>query len=115
VETVEGEQVEVALDSACVPATAGQGQLSPGDTVTLTVRPEKVLLAPTADDEQGPVGTVLEAVYIGTDTRYVVRLDEGQTLVARLQNGAGPRPQPYAVGDRVRVHWHAADARTLRE
>ena len=115
VQRVQGAQVEVTLDGVCVAATTGEGPLAPGDTVTLTLRPEKMLLAPAAEGEQGVAGTILESVYIGTDTRYVVRLDEGQTVVVRSQNAAGSQPHSYAVGDRVRVWWHGGDARVLVE
>ncbi|MCB9150433.1 MAG: ABC transporter ATP-binding protein [Caldilineaceae bacterium] len=89
--------------------------------LTITVRPEKVLLAPPAELLNGAMagsklycaqGVVQEAVYIGTDTRYQVALPTGESLVVRAPN-MRQRGQDYKVGDTVQVAVYEEDLRPL--
>lgn len=76
-----------------------------GDSI-LVVRPEKLRLAsvdePTHDPHGRLLGTVVNKLYLGTDTVYHVDLDGGQTLRARIQN-ASDEESRFAVGAAVRV------------
>lgn len=59
-------------------------------------------------------GRVLEAIYIGTDTRYRVNLNGGETsLVVRVQNFGSRYDTMFNVGDEVYVHWAAENAQIL--
>ncbi|MEZ4660015.1 MAG: ABC transporter ATP-binding protein [Caldilineaceae bacterium] len=89
--------------------------------LTITVRPEKVLLTPPAEMLNGAAngsklyhapGVVQEAVYIGTDTRYQVALPSGESLVVRAPN-ISQRGGGYKVGDAVQVAVHEEDLRPL--
>jgi putative spermidine/putrescine transport system ATP-binding protein len=90
------------------------------DGARFTVRPEKIHLL--ADGEASPAGmegapgTVREVVYLGSVTRYVVELDEGQVLVALRQNldttaGEALRER----GRRVRLAWAPQHAKAVAE
>ncbi len=86
--------------------------------VTLTVRPEKVSVAPREAFSRDAAqilfeGIVREAVYIGTDTRYVVELPTLESVVARIQSSARHRPGEFAPGDKVVVWCEAEDMRLL--
>ncbi|MCC7164715.1 MAG: ABC transporter ATP-binding protein [Anaerolineae bacterium] len=88
--------------------------------VTLTVRPEKVGISRPESfaDEAKRIsfsGVIREAVYIGTDTRYLVGLSNAETLVARLQSSPGHRPGEYAIDDPVIVWFEPGDIRLLTE
>ena len=77
---------------------------------TFTVRPEKIHLsqpdAPVAADEVSAVGTIESVVYLGSDTRYVVRLEAGTTLVVTQQNLATSSMEALAAqGRAVRLVW----------
>ncbi len=92
--------------------------LERGAQVTVTVRPEKVCLARPAEfaPQHGRIsfqGTVREAVYIGTDTRYLIGLPTAETVVARVQSSAGHRPGEFRVNESVMLWCEAADARVL--
>ena len=89
--------------------------------LTITVRPEKVLLRPPTELLNGAMagsklyhaqGVVQEAVYIGTDTRYQVALPTGESLVVRAPN-MRQRGQDYKVGDAVQVAVYEEDLRPL--
>ena len=89
--------------------------LTSGQPTTVTIRPEKVVLTKLNQDGHFKLaGTLEDIVYLGTDTRYVVRLTSGETLVARIQNtserGLGG---DYDIGERVNVSWSPKDARVL--
>jgi len=87
-----------------------------GRGAVVTVRPEKVKLSePGKAPQESLSATVNEVVYIGTDTRYMLSLKDGQPMVARIQNGSGAEWREYARGDNVKVHWTEDDARILNE
>ena len=79
------------------------------------MRPEKIRIL--ADSEQAPeavAGVVSEVVYLGSVTRYVVDLDEGETVVALRQNADASASDVLAArGRRVRLAWSPQYARPL--
>ncbi|MGZ9160696.1 MAG: ABC transporter ATP-binding protein [Candidatus Limnocylindrales bacterium] len=81
-----------------------------GRAGTYTIRPEKIRLA-DADavvdtDETGATGHILDVVYLGPDTRYIVELDAGARLVVTQQNLATTSTQALAQqGRAVRLVW----------
>jgi spermidine/putrescine transport system ATP-binding protein len=85
------------------------GQPSPGQRVTLALRPEKIVLR-----RGGQQGRVVQAMYIGTDTNYDVELPDRTKLNVRVQNavdgGAG-----YRVGDAVGIEVPPGAARMLED
>jgi len=81
-----------------------------GSDGTFTVRPEKIrLAAPDAEvgpGEQSALGRVLEVVYLGSDTRYIVALDVGGELVVTQQNLETSSMEALAAQGRpVRLIW----------
>jgi putative spermidine/putrescine transport system ATP-binding protein len=81
-----------------------------GRTGTFTIRPEKIRLAssesPVGDDESSAPGTILEVVYLGPDTRYIVGLAAGARLVVTQQNLATTSTEALAQqGTAVRLVW----------
>ena len=94
------------------PAT---GSVPHGERIELMVRPEAI--APTAGPEDGRngrnrlEGTVEEAVYLGELTTYHVRLDDGQTLLMKVQNQHDTAR--LAEGGRVALGWSVNDTRRI--
>ncbi len=86
------------------------GDLSKGQAVSLSVRPEQVRLA---REGEGFEVTVLNRIFLGEHTEYLVKhpaLGEFLVLAPRqseLNDG------PYAVGDTLRASWDAATALVL--
>ena len=77
----------------------------PGTRLTLCLRPERVELASSGE---GLPGVVEEAVYAGSEVKYVVRLADGQALCVRAAAGSA-----RAVGERVVATFAAEHARLL--
>ena len=112
---IEGQVAEVGVDQAMV--ALGEGvqiparsldALSPGQSVTVAVRPEKISLDHTAPTNGVSIPAIVdEAVYIGTDTRFTVRIANRHKVVARIQNvgGAPGETRPFRRGDTVYVSW----------
>ena len=118
-----GEDDHVLLRAARVQfrARPGAHALREGQSVTFSIRPEKLAIFPAGDAppigsdlEQLPA-TLKEVVYIGTDTRYIVDLPQGGELVVREQNSTAPRAARPQKGDAVHIRWRPADGRILLE
>ena len=79
------------------------------DGVRFVVRPEKIqMLADGESPEPGMAvesGTVEEVIYVGMTTRYVVRLDRGEQLVAVRQNMDATGDAHRFQGRPVRLAW----------
>jgi spermidine/putrescine transport system ATP-binding protein len=85
----------------------------PSGEVAIAVRPEHVELA-SAGAVGTMSGTLGEVIYFGTDTNFHVRLDDGETLVARVQNLRDGAPPPTA-GARVGVRLRPGAVQILRD
>lgn len=106
----------LAIDEILPLEVADNRALSPGQFVTLAVRPEKVSLYPENYDKDYCVpGVVEEAVYIGTDTRYIIRLTPHHTLAIRRQNLSRSSLNSFAAGETVQVRLHPESIRIIEE
>ena len=95
-----------------------QDMVRPGDSLELSVRPEKIDMSTTQPGVNGSSvlrGTVLEVVYLGTSTNYIVTTSTGADVMVFDQNASSAdfiavrgdqvflswKPQhSYAIGDR---------------
>ncbi|PJF36622.1 MAG: spermidine/putrescine ABC transporter ATP-binding protein [Candidatus Thermofonsia Clade 1 bacterium] len=103
-------QLEPELSIA---AASSERALAQGAPVTIAIRPEKIALSAQDSDPSALRGIVREAVYIGTDMRYVVQLGQRTQVVVRVQNLGAERDQRFRRGDSVYVKWAAENARLL--
>ena len=80
--------------------------LTPGSTLELTVRPEKIQLSSTRPADQGCVlrGSVTEVVYLGTSTNFSVTTTTGADIVVFQQNSAAAG-EAVDRGDNVWLSW----------
>ncbi len=108
-------------DQIQVVAAWAEDGLTVGDPAVLSIRPEKIQLGrsgssagDSGQDETCVEGQVHEKIYLGTDTRYIIRLDDQLDLVARIQNISADH-RSLELGDRVRARWATTFGRILRE
>jgi putative spermidine/putrescine transport system ATP-binding protein len=85
---------------------------------TFTIRPEKIRLAGVGDavgpDEGTALGRIVDVVYLGSDTRFLVTLDAGATLVVTRQNLDTSSMDALALQGRpVRLAWKREHAYAL--
>jgi spermidine/putrescine ABC transporter ATP-binding subunit len=94
-------------------------ELPAGASVTIAIRPEKLVLEPGAvagEDGRAANGVVSEAVYVGSATHYYVALTSGDRLVVSSQNAsraADADGAAFARGSRVKVAWEPRDVVVL--
>jgi spermidine/putrescine transport system ATP-binding protein len=102
---VEGQEEDLVTvrvgDRLPVVVQATEGvHYPPGSQVTVAVRPEKVRLLP--EPIRGPHNgfpcSVEQVVYVGTDTRFQVRISDTVVLTVREQNVIST-PDPTAYFD----------------
>jgi spermidine/putrescine transport system ATP-binding protein len=82
--------------------------------ITLVIRPEKLDFAPNPLPAHLSVnvnhpdnilsGMIEEIVYIGTDTRYLIRLTASTRIILRQQNFRPDQLQKFTVNDPVNIH-----------
>jgi spermidine/putrescine transport system ATP-binding protein len=122
-------------------AVRGDNVVTPGQEVTVALRPEKVNLFQTrgtVEYDEGStesvdeykrsllrdpninliLGRIRQAIYIGTDTRYVVDIGlngGAQSVVARVQNFGLRSDTFFDQGQDVYVFWNAENARILQD
>jgi spermidine/putrescine transport system ATP-binding protein len=109
-------EVVVLVDEQLPVSVAYADELPVGKVVTLVIRPEKAeIQLSDYTDEPCLLGTVEEAVYIGTDTRYVIRLTEQSSIVVRTQNLHRRNLHRYASGQTVQVLVSPDSIRILEE
>jgi spermidine/putrescine transport system ATP-binding protein len=100
-----GTVVPVALPDGC----------SQGDQVHLSVRPEKIWLDEFENDMVVLDGTLVETVYLGTTTQYIVELAPGARIVALEQNLARARAEErWDQGQPVKIGWKREHCLVLR-
>ncbi|MCH2050504.1 MAG: ABC transporter ATP-binding protein [Trichodesmium sp. ALOHA_ZT_67] len=76
-----------------------------GTVITLVVRPEKIeIFPPNFTAKYNFSGRIENLVYLGTDTRYVVGLNDKIKIVIRRQNINLFYLNQYSVGEKVKVH-----------
>jgi putative spermidine/putrescine transport system ATP-binding protein len=87
------------------------------DGVRYVIRPEKLRIIEAGEEpEKGMVaepGIIEQVVYVGMSTRYTVRLDAGEQLIAVRQNMDAPGQAPEEEGRRVRLAWAPSHAYVL--
>ena len=84
----------------------------PGQTVTVAIRPEKIVLADGASAVPNAQRAVVqEVIFEGEVRRYEVHLDGGATLVLKQVNRQGS--SSHVRGDEVTIGWHDADGRVV--
>jgi putative spermidine/putrescine transport system ATP-binding protein len=82
------------------------------------VRPERIRMSSpgqaVAEGEVAVDGTVHEVLYLGADTRYVIALDGGGSLVATRHN-LGPADELATPGLPVQLAWRRDHAFALSD
>jgi spermidine/putrescine transport system ATP-binding protein len=89
-----------------------------GQEASLIIRPEKINIYVDKINHSGQEtvvsGVVVEKIYIGTDTRFAVRLEDGSVVNVRHQNVSVDDPLTHVgAGENVYLSWQMIAARVL--
>jgi spermidine/putrescine transport system ATP-binding protein len=107
---IDAELIESGGDGAVVKLASGKTfrtgpiDAAPNSTVSITVRPEQVMLIENLD-EADLQGTVTNVMYSGTDSHFHVELASKEEFVAKVQN-AGPAKRDWQTGQQVGIKFH---------
>ena len=111
VEEVRGDEALCRLGSNALLPCSGAGSVVAGNSGHISIRPERLSLAKPVDDDE-IVGTVDRLIYLGTDTQYLLRLDDGTEIMVRAQN-AHASLLDVNPGERAALKIDAGAARLL--
>ncbi len=106
----EADEAEVALDCGLTVFARAADALSPGARCVVTIRPERVAVAPVAASELGEgaiPATLREAIFQGDHVRLKLALGDGGEVLAKRPVGGGALPEPGSVAS---VAWEAGHA-----
>jgi len=93
---------------------AGQGETDTTGPTKITIRPERVRLLPQTDEGPNRLpGMIERPVYLGNSVQLIVRLANGDTVQALVQNQG--EEIPFRQGDPVKVHMPAEALRVLTD
>ncbi len=89
--------------------------MDPGETVQLSVRPEKIALDELEKGMVSVDGTIEQRVYQGVNTQVTISLGNGARIVALEQNTYQAQSNDrWEPGTKVKVGWHADHCLVLR-
>jgi spermidine/putrescine transport system ATP-binding protein len=116
VSAVDGTYTVVTLDNGVALPGIAQQAVSAAQAVTIAIRPEKLRLTVQASDQMICLPATVERVlYIGSDTRLTVSLDNGAHLDVWEQNNRSTldRDAYWQKGERGFVWWNPDNALIL--
>jgi spermidine/putrescine transport system ATP-binding protein len=101
-----GDQVELTLPDLEPVIAIGPPQAAAGRKVTLAVRPERIHLSrqPGPGSPNTFPAEVIQVVYTGATTGFLLRLGPSVTLIVRRPN-VESAVEDIGQGDRIYVHW----------
>ena len=92
--------------------------LSSGETVTVVIRPEKFIISEERPEQAANVlrGTIEDIMYVGTDTRYFVRIpSNNMRLQVFAQNFQHTAKQKFTWYDDVFISWDPESTSLIKE
>ena len=108
VHSVSGDRMRVVLDGIGEVQTINPDGDAPGQRGVLALRPEKVAIGRELAQQRDAnlfSGKVIDFLYLGDVTVYIVELAGGKRLEALLPNSAAGRTKFFEPGDAVQVSW----------
>jgi putative spermidine/putrescine transport system ATP-binding protein len=84
-----------------------------GGSTLLSLRPERIIVEPSAGDRQHTVvtGQVIDQIYVGDHSRIQVRVFGNHEFVVKVQNASLRRT--FSKGEAITLGWHVNDCRAL--
>jgi len=104
----------VRLRSGELLAARVPAEVAAGASVRLSIRPEKLFLGEPAEGRVGVRGTLVESVFKGTVTHYLVEIAPGTRITAVVQNAESPNgAETLSSGSPVQLSWRPEHALVL--
>jgi spermidine/putrescine transport system ATP-binding protein len=110
IEDIQEDQAICRIGGTCISCTV-TGSAVKGSTRQISIRPER--LSFTSSPEDGQITGVVERLtYLGTDTQYLVQLNDGTKITVRSQN-ARESGLNVRSGERIGLKLEKGGARLL--
>lgn len=106
--------LKIAVQQPVANENAKNGEIYPGASVVVSVRPEKINLSLDVPDvsENCIEGRLSNVMYMGTHVHYMVKLLSGDRIMIRQPNTEGTLPNPDIP---IYVYWAKQDCLALHE
>ena len=114
IERIEKGRALCRLTSGATLLCPALNDVRPGSSGHVSIRPERLSLKPPSGADGEITGIVERLVYLGTDTQYQTRLDDGTEIVVRVQN-AHDSAVDLSIGDRAALIIDRGAARLLAD
>ncbi|MEL7229589.1 MAG: ABC transporter ATP-binding protein [Pseudomonadota bacterium] len=109
---LDGALAQVVLDDGSAVTAKPVNVDGVGSHTTLSLRPERVSIAPEAGATQNVMeGTILELIYLGDHIRTRMNVAGNTDFIVKVPNNA--HNVPLEEGAKVNVGWNAEDCRAL--
>jgi ABC-type Fe3+/spermidine/putrescine transport system ATPase subunit len=131
-----GKFITIKLDETTTMKAVSDQPVADNQEVVIALRPEKINVFATKGTIEYDEGStesaedykkallrdpninlmrakVLQDIYIGTDTRYVLDIPGHQDVVARVQNFGLRSDTYFTSGQEINIYWNAENARVL--
>ena len=110
------DKIIVLVDDKVVINITSKENINLGQLVTILIRPEKAVLYPANYKlPSSLMGIVEDVIYLGTDTRYLVRITDKSILSIRKQNLDRSVLKQYICGQNVKISVSPESIRVLNE
>ncbi|ERT04242.1 polyamine ABC transporter, ATP-binding family protein [Lyngbya aestuarii BL J] len=97
-------KINLLVDEQLSVSMVSQTEVFSGQLLTIVIRPEKASLVFRENKSHNHwQGIIEEAIYLGTDTRYRVKLTPNTSMIIRQQNLQRDQTQQYAIGETVNI------------
>ena len=97
--SIDGQNATCALTDSVSVITSIVGTPQKNSVVTLAIRPEKI----TLNNDSSLRGSIQETVYLGTDTNYIIALENSTSVIVRDQNGVSGEAR-FSKGETISLH-----------
>jgi spermidine/putrescine transport system ATP-binding protein len=120
-ERIDGEFATIGIPGVGdIRAAAGGDRKTgiTGDPADVIIRPERMSLhhpdeLHSGDEGENRVdGEIIDAIYLGTHTQFVVRFADGQTATVHVQNSSAAK-RDFSIGDAAALRFSIASASLL--
>jgi len=108
---LDGTNCEVRLDDGTLLVADPVNVTGAGSRTTVSLRPERIELAPSDVPENVLDGRIEELIYLGDHIRVRMNVAGNDEFIVKVRNRRDKRP--ISEGDTVKVGWAASDCKAL--
>ena len=117
--TIEDDRMHFVSEGGLEVALPIKQNLSQGDKIQFSIRPEKIIIEPELDASRAEnqfVGEIVNRMFLGDSIHYIIALSEKEKITVFLkQKDTAQEQVSFSKGDKVSVSWHKDSSVILAE